>query len=291
MPKSLNKYIFRQFSKSGLKQKEIELAGYKINYWDSEENKPVLILIHGFGASTEFQWYQQVQELSVNYRLILPNLLYFGKSNSNPKVYAIKNQVEALQLLLDTLHVDKFNACGVSYGGLVAAELGLQNSGRLEKLVLVDSPVKYFSDKDETIAKSEFNVSSLEELLIPNQYKGLKKLLAVAYHKPPFVPNFILKEMFYSMYNLQVEDKKELLKSLNSTRDLYANQNYFFHIPVLLVWGEADKLIPLHIGKELQQHIGTTARLEVMPNCAHMPALENPKLFNKILINFLGKKN
>ena len=114
MPKSLNKYIFRQFSKSGLKQKEIELAGYKINYWDSEENKPVLILIHGFGASTEFQWYQQVQELSVNYRLILPNLLYFGKSNSNPKVYAIKNQVEALQLLLDTLHVDKFNACGVS---------------------------------------------------------------------------------------------------------------------------------------------------------------------------------
>jgi len=286
-----NKHIYHIFNKNGLSYHSILLNNYTINYWDSGNEKPVLILLHGFGASTEFQWYKQVKDLSVNYRLILPNLLYFGGSTSNTPSYSIKNQVEAIQLLIDKLNVKTFDLCGVSYGGAVAAELALASQDKIKKLILVDSPVKYFNDEDIKSIAEKFKVSGLIDLLVPKSYKGLKTLLKIAFVKPPLAPAFILKDMFNNMYNKQVEDKKGLLISVDNEKEFYANQNYPFQFPELLVWGEQDKLIPLHIGKQLQEHIGENARLVIIPKAAHMPILEQAKQFNKIILEFLTKGN
>ena len=280
-----NKHIYHILNKNGLTYQSIQLNNYTINYWDSENEKPVLILLHGFGATTEFQWYKQVKDLSVNYRLILPNLLYFGGSTSTIPSYSIKNQLEAMQLLIDKLTVKTFDLCGVSYGGVVAAELALANQSKVKKLILVDSPVKYFNDADIKSINEKFKVSGLIDLLAPNTYKGLKTLLEIAFVKPPLAPTFILKDMFNNMYNKQVEDKKGLLNSVDNEKEFYANQNYPFQFPVMLIWGAEDKLIPLHIGKQLQEHIGENAQLVIMP------VLEQAKVFNKIVLEFLKTGN
>lgn len=52
-----------------------------VEYWDNELEKPALVLLHGFGATTRYQWFRQVEMLSKNYRVILPNLLHFGNSS------------------------------------------------------------------------------------------------------------------------------------------------------------------------------------------------------------------
>jgi pimeloyl-ACP methyl ester carboxylesterase len=43
----------------------------------------------------------------------------------------------------------------------------------------------------------------------------------------------------------------------------------------------------LHVGKELKNHIGQNARLEIVPDAAHLPNLENEKVVNKLLLSFL----
>ncbi len=196
-----------------------------------------------------------------------------------------------MQLLIDKLDVKTFNLCGVSYGGVVSAELALANQDKIKKLILVDSPVKYFNDKDIKSINEKFKVKGLVELLVPDNYKGLKPLLEIAFVKPPLAPAFILKDMYNNMYNKQVEEKKGLLNSVEKEKEYYANQNYPFRFPVLLVWGEQDKLIPLHIGKQLKEHIRENARLIIIPKAAHMPVLEQAKQFNKIIMEFLNKGN
>ncbi len=287
----VNKHVYHILTKNNLVYRTAQLGNYSITYWDSESEKPVLVLLHGFGASTEFQWYKQVKELSVNYRLILPNLLYFGESKAVTPKYSIGDQVMAMQALLDKLSIQSFNLCGVSYGGVVAAELALKNKDKVQKLILVDSPVKYFNDDDIKSACDKFKVSDLINLLCPENYKGLKPLLAIAYAKPPYAPTFILKDMFDNIYNKQVEDKKGLLREVELEKEFYSNRNYNFNFPVLLVWGEEDKLIPSRIGKQLNEHIGSNSKLVIIPNAAHMPALEQAKVFNKTILDFLLKGN
>jgi pimeloyl-ACP methyl ester carboxylesterase len=56
----------------------------------------------------------------------------------------------------------------------------------------------------------------------------------------------------------------------------------------LIVWGEHDEVFNINLAYELQKHLGTSrAELVVMKNCGHVPQMENPKEYNRIILNFL----
>jgi pimeloyl-ACP methyl ester carboxylesterase len=55
--------------------------------------------------------------------------------------------------------------------------------------------------------------------------------------------------------------------------------------PTLLVWGEQDKMIPLHYSREYDE-IPKRERV-VIKNCGHTPYVERPMMFNKIVLKFL----
>lgn len=284
-----SRYTARKLNQSGLVLKEFRAGHYTISYWDSGGDKPVLILIHGFGASTQFQWFRQVGALKDSYRLILPNLIYFGGSTADPQIFSIDEQVKAMQGLIDHLDIQTFSLCGISYGGLISAELGLAAPQKIKKLVLCDAPVKFITTADLRAAAQHFSVRSINELLIPPDHKKLKPLFKVAYAHPPYVPSFMLKSVYKNMYVPFAKEQNGLLNSLESEEPIYTAKNYLFKFPVLLIWGAGDQLIPVTTGRQLQQHIGGNARLEIIPGTAHMPNIEAPKAFNKILLDFLNE--
>src|SRR4051812_14000594 len=90
--KYANLYSDHEIKKSGLSFHFIRTKKYNITYWDSKTNKPVLLLIHGFGTSGKFQWFKEAKALSAHYRLIIANLLYFGSKPRKPD-YTIEGQV------------------------------------------------------------------------------------------------------------------------------------------------------------------------------------------------------
>ena len=52
----INHHVQSKFSKAGLHQKVIKTGAYQIDYWDNETDKPVIVLVHVFGATASFQW-------------------------------------------------------------------------------------------------------------------------------------------------------------------------------------------------------------------------------------------
>lgn len=279
--------INHKLQRSGLSYKQIDLGKYHLNYWDSEEDKPVLILVHGFGSSTQFQWSNQVEALHKNYRLILPNLIYFGGSSCDSSVTMVNEQVYALQALIEKLGIKKYSLCGVSYGGLVAAELGLRDKGSIQKMILCDAPVKYLDDKDVQLICAKYHEKSVADLLIPDNYKKLKPLMGIAYAHPPNPPLILFRSFYENMYNTQREGKQRLIQGLEIEKADFKARTYGYKFPVLLIWGAEDQLIPVSVGRLLLAHLGANARLEIIPNTAHMPSLENPDAFNAIVLKFL----
>jgi len=57
--------------------------------------------------------------------------------------------------------------------------------------------------------------------------------------------------------------------------------------PTLLVWGDEDRLIPMAHGKRLARAIAG-ARLEVVPASGHMPFIERPAEFLRVVGPFLA---
>lgn len=274
--------------KNGLTFHTLETEKYKITYWDSGSEKPVLILIHGFGTSGKFQWFKQASELSNRYRLVIFNMLYFGSKPKTP-VYTVEGQSAAVEELLEHLHIDSYYLCGTSYGGLVAAELALKYPGRIKKLVLMDVPLKYLTEQDVKKVCEQYKIPDQEELFVPSNPGMLKKLLNITYVRKSKMPVFLIRSFYNNTYEEEKDNLRKIYESLLKENTVFNSKNYHFKMPVLLVWGESDRLVPVHVGQQLKEELGANAQLEIVPHAAHLPNLENDKTVNKLLISFLSR--
>jgi pimeloyl-ACP methyl ester carboxylesterase len=282
----------RKFKKAEMEHHIVPFGDFQIDYWDNHKaDKPVLLLINGFGASTKFQWLHQVGDLSPHFRLVVPNLLYFGKSKPIQQGgYEISDQLNMLETLIQNLDINRFALCGVSYGGLISAEFARLHPEQIEKLILFDTPVKYFKKEHLDEMAATYGVESFMDIFAPDDHHGLKILLELAYQKPPKIPAALLKSPHREMYVPNLEHLKEILNRLPSQIDDYAQKEYLFDFPTLLLWGENDDVIPKEVGEQLNAHMHHS-QLKLIPDCKHMPNLEKPKTFNPILLDFLLSEN
>lgn len=270
------KHIKRQIAKAGLKEKLIEADGFKFHFFDNQNEKPALILLNGFGISTEFQWYPILLKLSKNYRLIMVNLVCFGESRTKAPLASIQIQVEFLERLIAHLKIENFKLAGISYGGLVATEFTQKNEVQVKELFLIDSPVKYLNlDHIQKLCDS-YGVNEIHEFFAPSTVDGLKKQFDAAYFKRQRIPMFILKEFHKAFCEPYLAGWKAIIKDLLDNYDSLRNRNYTFTTQTKLIWGQHDKVIPVSVGEKLKDHL-PNAELFTVQNAGHLPTIEQPK--------------
>jgi pimeloyl-ACP methyl ester carboxylesterase len=284
-------HINKRMYSAELELKMEVINGDTIEYWDNNADKPVALLIHGFGASTKFQWYEQVKMLSKNYRVVAPNLFHFGNSRPGTPKFEISDQVELVNALTNHLEIDSLTVFGVSYGGLVTMEFAQNYNSKVKRLVVFDAPVKYMFEQDIDTICTRFEVESVEDLFVPKDAKELKKLLYLALGKKSPVPNFMLKSFYDNVYSENHENKRVLMTTLIAGLEEYAQHNYTFDTPTLLIWGSTDLVVPVDRAPLLKRHIGENAELQVIKNGAHMPNMTKTKEFNRIVTEFLMRND
>lgn len=285
--KMAEKHIGKKMTGASLNCYKEVVEGDSIEYWDTKSDKPVMLLIHGFGASTKYQWYKQVEYLAKNYRVIMPNLLYFGATRPDNPRYDISDQVTLVNNLMNHLGINKYTVCGVSYGGLITMELAVQNQEKIVKVIAFDAPVKFIQAADIVNVKNKFEVETIEELFAPIGPKGLKKLMYLATMKKSIVPASWLQEFYDNLYGVDLDHKRKLMTHLLAKTEEYTTHDYKLTIPVLLIWGSNDAVVPVRTGVMLQDHIGDNAQLEIVKNGAHMPNMAKKRKFDKIVKKFL----
>jgi len=286
--KVANKHIDKKMEGASLILKTAVVEGDTIEYWDNELDKPVLLLVHGFGASTKFQWFKQVGWLAENYRIVMPNLLHFGNTRPGSEKFEVADQVEMVHNLMTSLKIDQYSVCGVSYGGLVSLELAVNYPKGIDKVIAFDTPVKYMYAEDLDTVCKRFDVESVEELFAPSNEKGLKKLMYLASMKKSIVPASWLTDFYLALYAVNLEDKRKLITQSITGLEEYSRHEYKLDVPVLLIWGDNDPVVPVDRGVLLKDHIGENATLEIIKNGAHMPNLTKRRKFDEILKTFLN---
>jgi pimeloyl-ACP methyl ester carboxylesterase len=61
-------------------------------------------------------------------------------------------------------------------------------------------------------------------------------------------------------------------------------------MPILFIWGQEDRILPMSFGRESQLFVGGLSRFLSIEQAAHAPYFECPGAFNQALLSFLRNK-
>jgi len=279
--------LTHRFTRAGVGEQVVTLPLGQIRYWSGGAGRPVL-LIHGFGGHALWQWHQQVGALiDGGSRVVAPDLAWFGETVPLRPSCSVAEQAAIFLELMDHLGIREFDVVGVSYGGYVAWRLAVEHPDRVRRLVLADSPGPAYEQGEYELMLERFGVESIEELLIPERPEEIRRLLRLAYARPPRVPGFALKSVHRELFTSYSAEKACLLADLRrSYRDRDSVARYPSQL-TLILWGAEDRLFPVELAFKLKKSIGKHARVVTLPAAGHASNLERPVEFNRALVEFL----
>jgi pimeloyl-ACP methyl ester carboxylesterase len=281
--------LHRKWERAGLQERSVDLEAGRVVFWDSgpaDTDRPPLLLLHGFGASTVWQWHGQVRALSRERRVIAPDLLWFGGSSSDATSFTIAQQAAAVLQLLDHLELDRVDVVGLSYGGFVAYELTTAHPERVRRLALVASPGPAATNEDRIALEARLGVDDLADVFVPSTPEQLQQLVDVAFRGRRHIPRGIRGAVLRELYAEHREAQRALLHTLIHEEGRGSSLAPLPRcLPMLVLWGEDDEVFPLALGQRLADREGAT--LQVIPRSGHALVVERPRRVSSALRDFL----
>jgi pimeloyl-ACP methyl ester carboxylesterase len=226
---------------------------------------PPFVFFHGAGTVTGFD---ALLPLSERFRLIVPLHPGYGASADDPSVDSIQDYVLHYLELLDELGVDELTLAGQSMGGYMAATFAIQQTPRVQRLVLI-APIGMRVPEHPIV--DIFSVPD-EELL---GYLAEDMGVFEGHVPMPPTPEFLA----------------ERYRESTSTARVFWNRVYdpklpkWLHrvtMPTLLAWGESDRLVPVEQAAVWAEYI-PNAEVKTFPGIGHLLFDETPDAAQVVL--------
>ncbi len=271
--------------------KFIEVNGLNVHYKTYGQGEPVFILLHGFGASI-FSWREVTAPLAELGTVIAYDRPAFGLTErplewEGESPYSQDSQVELVIGLMDALGIERATLVGNSAGGTISMLTALKYPERVQRLILVD-PAVYAGGGAPAWIRPLFNTPQFDHLgpLVARQLQAQgTAFLQSAFHDPSKITPEI-----YAGYQepLQVNDWDKALWELTlaSSESQLAERVGEFNLPVLVITGDDDRIVPTEQSLRLAEEI-PGADLAVIPQCGHVPHEECPEDVMQAITEFL----
>jgi|SRR5881394_115486 len=265
--------------------------GHSVSYLEAGKG-PVLLLIHGIAGTCE-NWREVVEPLARHHTVIAPDFPGHGSSEAGGGDYSLGALASGLRDLLLALGHERATLVGHSLGGGVAMQLSYQYPEMIERLVLVSSgglgPEVSLVLRAAALPGADLFISVTAGA---GQWIGSvlgRGLGAIGLH-----PNADVAEVARGYASLDDPARRaaflDTLKAVVGTggqRVAAGDRLYLAEaVPVLIVWGARDSIIPVRHGEDAHRAI-PSSRLVVFEDVGHMPQLEAPGRFTAVLERFL----
>ncbi|MCX7034427.1 MAG: alpha/beta hydrolase [Arenimonas sp.] len=246
-----------------------------------------ILLLHGTSDSLH-TWDGWVPPLvQSGRRVIRVDLPGFGLTGPFPDGdHGIAAYPRFLSHLLVALGVQRVSVAGNSFGGQVALELALAEPERVERLVLVDA-LAY--PRSATKVPIGFVVASLPGVNRVMDYVLPRSLVEDSVRSVYGDPSRVTPALVDRYYELSLrEGNRAALR--NRFGDLPdeadAQRVKRLRLPVLLLWGGQDQLIPIAASDRFLADIPGSRRV-VFPGLGHVPHQEDPQATVVPVLDFL----
>lgn len=258
----------------GIQEKLFELKdGNSLFYQHHFVNAelPTIVFLNGLSQST-MSWAAVVPKFIGKYNVLLLDLVFQGKSTADGEFRSYDQHAKDVTALADVLEIKKPVLCGLSYGSAVAQHALVLYPEKYVGAILMSTfahNAELFTAMGESW-KSALRIGGYPLLLDVM----LPVVLGATYFEKPLIPIQTLKELRISN-NLSPENLFKLMQA-TETRGDYRSQLKNVKVPVMIIHGEEDLLIPVPIAQQVNENIpesdfivlngvGHTLNLEAIP--------------------------
>ncbi|KAL2649704.1 hypothetical protein R1flu_017832 [Riccia fluitans] len=249
--------------------------------------RKALLFLHGFGEDGTTAWRRQVATFTKEYRVYIPDLIFFGSSSTTNQQRTEIFQADCMHDMLVKLGIKEALVVGTDYGGLVAFWMAHKYPEMVQKLVLSSTGVCMTPSTYEPLLKSH-RMQHIDEILLPTTSDGLKLLRSLLYSKPDSTPDFFLQQLLEVFYNISQRPRRQQLLQNQVIGSEKCPPLPQLRQEVLIIWGREDKFLKLDLMYKLKQHLGpNNTQMVILDGCGHMPQAERAKDFNAIVREFL----
>jgi len=276
--------------------------GYGIRYQQVGEQGSPVVLVHGFGASSD-HWRHNLAVLGQRHRVFALDLLGFGQSAKPAPGPTIAYRLETWGMLV----VDFLQAVvgspaalvGNSIGGVVALQAAVLNPAWVTRVALLNPSLRLLHrrKRGQLPWYRRWSVSLFQKLLgwepfgvwffrQVAQPQVIRRLLQQAYARREAITDDLV-QMLYEPSQDPGAAQVFLAFVRYSDGPLLEDLLPQVTCPVLMVWGECDPWEPVALGRALAAAFPQVQEWVCLPGVGHCPQDEAPELVNPLLLRWL----
>lgn len=283
--------------------------GETIAYQEREGGEKKVLLIHGNMTSSK-HWDLVLEQMDPKFKLYAVDMRGFGQSTYHNQIQSIKDFSDDIKGLVDAIGLTDFSIIGWSTGGGVGMQFVADYPEFCSKLVLLASTstrgVPFYGTRTDGMPDFENRYTTFEQIkadkdkIIPTQnaydtkdHAFLKAVWnAVIYTKKQpiedkyqeYVNDMLtqrnLAEVYHALNTFNISDKHNGIIEGNG---LAKN----IQLPVLVLRGDRDYVIPEQMAQEIVEDIGSNARFVELQDCGHSPLIDDLDQLLQVITEFL----
>ena len=178
---------------------------------------------------------------------------------------------------------ERFALAGLSMGGYIALEVMRQAPERVTHLAIMDS--RAVADSPEDRQRRLDFIKLVEK---GSAFKGVtRSLLPILIHESRLKDEELIARIFKMAEDIGKEAFLRQERALLD-RDVLTDMLRTISCPTLILAGADDKLIPPKLQRAMAVEIPTAQYVEI-PNCGHLPTMEEPELTSKHMRHWLAR--
>lgn len=245
------------------------------------QSAETIVFLNGLTQST-VAWFFTVPYFKEKYKLILLDFIFQGQSSKQGEWRNFDTHAQDVSLVLKQEKIDKVTVIGLSYGSLVAQHFAVNYPQHLNKLVLLSTfahKTPYYEAIEHSWwrALEQGGYNLMLDIMLPS-------VLSENYFSKPIIPIELMKE---SRKELN-QSKDAIFNLMRATKERadFRNELKKISAPTLVIQGEKDLLLPVHLANEVHLNI-KNSKFIVIKNTGHTLNLEHVPEVCKYIISFL----
>jgi 3-oxoadipate enol-lactonase len=254
-----------------------DINGFRMNYeLDGERDAPPLLLSNSLGTTLDM-WLPQIKAWSEVRRVIRYNTRGHGRSQTPQPPYTIEAMAHDALSLLDHLHIEKADFCGLSMGGMIGMWIAVHYPQRLRRLILANTAAKIGSPEIWNNRIDSVRRCGMDAVAEQARSRWFTPRLCTEHEHVVRAAEDMLRKVDPDAYARCCEAIRDC--------DLHSDLKDI-SLKVLTISGDHDPVIPFEQSEALAAAITGSKHLRLA--AAHLANLEQPEAFTEAVLDFLS---
>ena len=270
----------------------INIDGINTRYWKvGEQGNPVLF-IHGQGGSIDY-WYKNVFALAQYHQVYALDWVGSGKTDKPQQTFTADDLSQFIVHFMKAIGLTCTSLIAGSVGGIMSLKIALAFPERVNKLVLIGTGGL---GKEVAFPARLTSLPAVGELLNHPSPGAAKFMMQQCVYNPePFLSNVEFMDLV--LRNMPSEVLQFQTRTFRTMGNFWGIKSEFFktvrdrlseiHSPTLVIWGKQDRAFPVSHAEVAEKGI-PNVKLHLFERCGHLPYLEYPDEFNRLMLEFLS---